>query len=206
MIDYQTFSAFLIASIIVMQVLALIFRGKRIWDYTDYLWYFLAAGSLLLFVFDANEAAYLSKQALLKFELGEFFDTGVASFASELNKKGSLYSWVYELQNLKEHRHSLDFPTGGYVTLTGKTYPNAIEYLATWENPNITTDMPSVFPEAMFFDRVEIASAQQKVKELVAASRPTNFVTPKMLHWAAYALAMGAALRLAKTTALLKKY
>lgn len=202
MIDQHTYLLTLGLLIVLAQLLAFQFRGYSFWKYTDYLWYLLAAGSLILFVFDANQAAHSTQLIQLEGQLESFFDTGIASYTAEYRRSiDSLGPMLYEFEHLLDHRNSAAFPTGEYITLNGTKYKNVFEYLGTLANPGFVTDMPSAFPEAFFFEQAEVERMHQLVNKLLASEIPTNLVTPEWLRIAAYGLAIGVALRLAKTTA-----
>ncbi|MEL6515536.1 MAG: hypothetical protein AAFQ69_18790 [Pseudomonadota bacterium] len=200
MIQYWSFFVALFILLAFGQVLALIFKQHAYWKYTDYLWYGLAAASLLIFVADANETAKSYRLSELNMQLERAFDRALKDYVAEARLQPSDLKFdEFLYRQLLDFRESSRFPSGEYVELNGTRHENVFAYLRTFQRPGALTDMPEVLN--LFFDSVEMGQAQRAIDELNSPKNKPEFVDAALLQIAAYLLAFGVSIRLGKVTA-----
>lgn len=203
MISYGFFFTAFFVAFAVGQILAFKFRKNRFWDYTDYLWYGLAAVSLFFFVVDANGAAQIRHSERRIDQLESDFDGAIKDYlrAAQMHPNDHRFS-KFTYDHLLEFRQSPGFPLEEYIDFFGTRHENVFAFLQTLEVPGRFTEMPSVLTNK-FFDTDRMERSQIVIAEIESSSGELQPLNPNLLHFAAYLLAFGVAVRLGKVTAVI---
>ena len=203
MVDLHTLSVTFLLLVLVIQIAAWTYPVKMLWEATDYVWYGLAAGSLLLFSIDANMRFQDRRIAAEREAIASALDR----ISTEIRDRSLVCTHADARQSTRElsghlwrFRTSSAFPDGevslaasigaGWAAEVYQTYDDVILFLDDWCT-NLDADLRAALSE-------DIASFE------ALSATEVDGGTRDWLGYAAYALAFGLALRFGKTTAKLR--